>query len=141
MMKYYSKIARKTFDFFQRHPKVIENWLLIDRIISNTLLYIPRKAKLRLHRWVAHQMELQKERNKSNPISKYAKKWHGPLMLDYHSIVGYTNIIILSQYVLIKFYHNHLLFDAVFVMNNYSDILELNENSEKLEGKSYGMGT
>lgn len=131
MLGYYSKIARKTYDFFQRHPKLIENWLLFDRIISNTVLYIPRKGKLGLHRWIRRQMELQKIKNKSNPLLKYPKKWYGPLMLNYYSMVGYTNIIILSEYVLIKFYQNHLLFDAAFIMNNHSNLVELNEKIQQ----------
>ena len=131
MMKYYSKFARKTYDFFQRHPKFIENWLFIDRIVTNTTLYIPRKLKLGLHRWLSGQMELQKEKNKSNPILRYPKKWYGPLMLDLNSMIGYTNIIILSQYVLINLHENHLLFDAVFIMSNFSNILKENEKIQK----------
>eukprot|EP00483_Globobulimina_turgida_P011175 UN11196 len=86
-MKYYSKFARKTYDFFVSHPKLIENWLFIDRIITNTLLYIPRKIKLGIHRWMRVQIDLQKQKTKHNPRLKYAKKWDGPLMFDVNYMV------------------------------------------------------
>ena len=145
MMTYYSKMGRTTYDFFVRHPALITNWLYIDRIVTNTLLYIPRKVKLSLHRWLAVQLKLQKELNKSNPMIKYAKQWQGPLTFGIHEMVGYSNVIILSQYILLSIPEQRTLLDAVFVLSNHSDIMALNDkiherwknNPQELERKEY----
>eukprot|EP01083_Nonionella_stella_P142421 440655_1 len=145
MMKLYSKIARISYDFFLRHPKFVDNWLFVDRVVTNSLLYVPRKIKLNLHKLIRREIDLLKEKNKTNPRLKYAKQWHGPLMFDTHSMVGYTNVILLSQYILISFYEKQTLFDVAFVISNYTDLLELNnkiqkkwrENPQELERKQY----
>jgi len=131
ILQMYSTAARKSFDFFERHPNVMRSWTLFDRTISNTILYIPRKTKLALHRWLATQLELQKQRNRSNPVYRYAKQWHGPLMLDIPSLVAYSNIYVLSRYVLIGLQEKRVLFDIAFVLSNRSDVVQLGEQIEK----------
>merc|ERR1712228_497738 len=145
IIKYYSRVIRIFYDFFVRHPKLIKNLLLFDRIISNFLLYIPRKLKLAFHGWLLHQVDSQQNKNKKNPIFGYAKQWNGPIMFDIYYMVGFENIIILSQYALISMQQKQTLFDAAFVISNYSNILALDkqiqqkwkQNPQEYERKQY----